>query len=461
MINLILFGSFFVMLLLNIPIAVSLGMSSIFALLFSSSPLTVVPTNVYSGMAKFLLLAIPFFVLSGNIMAKAGISSRLVAFADDCVGHRRGGIAIVAVIVACFFGAISGSGPATVAALGIILIPAMINRGGFSAPFASSLMASASSIAIVIPPSIAFVVYASITGVSVGDMFMGGWIPGIMMGLSLVIIIMIECRKKGIQALMDGTTELSMHSNLIWSSFDQRFNVVSLPFLFSSTEEADAALDGAGGEALGEILESTYNVHLLGIAENGFRHITNSKHAIASKADMNGLKMRVAGSQLLNRSYELWGADYTNANWSEVFTALQTGTYDGQENPLPTADAASIQEVQSYLTYWTGAYDCLFFCMNAELYNSLSPELQAIVDEAGQAACEYERELNRSQDQEIMDKWAEAGVEITELTPEAAAEFAEASAPVYDEFADELTPELIEAFTSVTQADAGTTEPAA
>ena len=221
------------------------------------------------------------------------------------------------------------------------------------------------------------------------------------------------------------------------------------------------ALDGAGGEALGEILESTYNVHLLGIAENGFRHITNSKHAIASKADMNGLKMRVAGSQLLNRSYELWGADYTNANWSEVFTALQTGTYDGQENPLPTADAASIQEVQSYLTYWTGAYDCLFFCMNAELYNSLSPELQAIVDEAGQAACEYERELNRSQDQEIMDKWAEAGVEITELTPEAAAEFAEASAPVYDEFADELTPELIEAFTSVTQADAGTTEPAA
>ena len=144
-----------------------------------------------------------------------------------------------------------------------------------------------------------------------------------------------------------------------------------------------------------------------------------------------------------------------------MFTALQTGTYDVQENPLPPADAASIQEVQSYLTYWTGAYDCLFFCMNAELYNSLSPELQAIVDEAGQAACEYERELNRSQDQEIMDKWAEAGVEITELTPEAAAEFAEASAPVYDEFADELTPELIEAFTSVTQADAGTTEPAA
>ena len=200
MINLILFGTFFIMLFLNIPISVGLGLSSILAMIYAGDKLSVVPTNVYNGMAKFLLLAIPFFVLSGNIMAKAGISTRLVEFIDDCIGHRRGGIAIVCVVVACFFGAISGSGPATVAALGIILIPAMINRGGFSAPFASSLMASASSIAIVIPPSISFVVYASITGVSVGDMFMGGILPGILMGLALVVIIMIEVRVKNLQA---------------------------------------------------------------------------------------------------------------------------------------------------------------------------------------------------------------------------------------------------------------------
>lgn len=199
MINFILFGSFFVLLFLNIPICVSLGLSSVFAMIYSGDKIvSIVPTNVYNGMAKFLLLAIPFFVLSGNIMAKAGISTRLVQFIDDCIGHRRGGIAIVCVVVACFFGAISGSGPATVAALGIILIPAMINRGGFSAPFSSAMMATASSIAIVIPPSIAFVVYASITGVSVGDMFMGGILPGIMMGLALVIIIMIEVRRKNL-----------------------------------------------------------------------------------------------------------------------------------------------------------------------------------------------------------------------------------------------------------------------
>ena len=194
MINIILFGSFFVMLFLNVPICVSLGMSSILAMVYSGDKLSIVPTNVYNGMAKFLLLAIPFFVLSGNIMAKAGISTRLVQFIDDCIGHRRGGIAIVCVVVACFFGAISGSGPATVAALGIILIPAMINRGGFSAPFSSAMMATASSIAIVIPPSIAFVVYASITGVSVGDMFMGGILPGIMMATLCIITIVLLCK---------------------------------------------------------------------------------------------------------------------------------------------------------------------------------------------------------------------------------------------------------------------------
>ena len=206
MINLILFGSFFILLLLNVPIAASLGLSSVLAMLYGGTKFTVIPTNLYNGMAKFLLLAIPFFVISGNVMAEAGISRRLIDFIDDCVGHLKGGIAIVCVIVAMFFGAISGSGPATVAALGIILIPAMINSGGFSAPFASALMAAASSIAIVIPPSIAFVVYASITGVSVGNMFMAGIVPGIMMGLALIVIVWIEVKRKGITASRERST---------------------------------------------------------------------------------------------------------------------------------------------------------------------------------------------------------------------------------------------------------------
>lgn len=253
-------------------------------------------------------------------------------------------------------------------------------------------------------------------------------------------------QSEGIQAVIDGTTELSAHSNLIYSAFDQRLNVVSLPFLFDSFDDVDAKLDGEGGKALGEVVESM-GLHLLGIGENGFRHPTNSVRPIASLADMKGLKLRVAGSELLNREYALWGANWANANWSEVYTGLQTGTYDGQENPLPTADGASIAEVQKYVTYWTGVYDCIFFTMNGELYDSLSPELQAIVDECGQKAAQNQRKLEREQDQEVLDKWSNAGVTVTELTPEAVEEFKTASEPCYTEFQDVLTADLINAFT--------------
>lgn len=251
---------------------------------------------------------------------------------------------------------------------------------------------------------------------------------------------------EGIQAVIDGTTELSAHSNLIYSAFDQRLNVVSLPFLFSSFEDVDAKLDGEAGAAVGKVVESM-GLHLLGIAENGFRHPTNSQRPIASLNDMKGLKIRVAGSALLNAEYGKWGANWSNANWSEVYTALQTGTYDGQENPLPTADGASIADVQKYVTYWTGVYDCIFFTINAELYNSLSPELQKIVDECGKKACQNQRRIEREEDQKILKAWADKGIVVTELTPEAAAEFKAAAAPCYEEFADRLTPELIAAFT--------------
>ena len=198
MITAILFSVFFILLLIDVPIAICLGASSVVAILAAGQKLSVVAVNTYSGISKTLLLAIPFFVLAGNIMAKAGISKRLIAFVNACIGHTRGGIAIVCVIVSCLFGAISGSGPATVAALGAILIPAMI-EAGFSAPFATALMAASSSIAIIIPPSIAYVVYASITGDDVGKLFMAGILPGILMGLALIAVVMIEVRRKNIK----------------------------------------------------------------------------------------------------------------------------------------------------------------------------------------------------------------------------------------------------------------------
>nr|HPL99839.1 TRAP transporter large permease subunit [Bacillota bacterium] len=121
MITLVLLGSFAVLLILGIPISVSLGVSSILALLASGLGLGMIATNVFAAISKFVLLAIPFFIVAGNIMEKTGISHRLINLAQAFVGHKRGGLPIVCVIVSCFFAAISGSGPATVAALGPII----------------------------------------------------------------------------------------------------------------------------------------------------------------------------------------------------------------------------------------------------------------------------------------------------------------------------------------------------
>ncbi len=233
MITAVLFISFFVLLILGTPIAICLGMSAVLSLFtaitffpqYSALSFSIIATNTYTGIAKFLLLAIPFFVLSGNIMAKAGISRRLVRFIDDCVGHRRGGMAIVCVIVACFFGAISGSGPATVAALGAVLVPAMITSG-FTPAFSEALMATSSSIAIVIPPSIAFVVYASIVGTDVGEMFVAGIIPGILMGVALAIVVMIEARMRGIKAAHEKRSWKER-----WTSFKDAFWGLLMPVI--------------------------------------------------------------------------------------------------------------------------------------------------------------------------------------------------------------------------------------
>ena len=246
-------------------------------------------------------------------------------------------------------------------------------------------------------------------------------------------------QSEGIQALMNGDpVQISMHSNLIYSAFDPRFNVVSLPFVYDSYDDADAKFDGEAGAKLKEIL-SEYGLHCMGIAENGFREITNSKHEIKSVDDMKNLKVRVAGSNLLMECYKRWGADATNMNWSETYTALQQNTVEGQENPLPAIDAASVQEVQPYCSMWDAIYDCLFFCINEDIYNSLTPQQQEVVDEAGQKAVEYERYINRSGDDEIKERWAsQNGVTITEKEDMDIDSFKKAVDGIDDWFVNEL-----------------------
>lgn len=189
---------FFVMLLANIPITVCLGLSTLLTMLCFGLPLTMYIDVIFAGLAKYTLLAVPFFVLSGIIMEKSGISRRIIAFAKLFIGPIPGGLAIISIAITLFWGAISGSGPATVAALGSILIPAMV-QNGYNKAFAAALIAAASATAVIIPPSINLVVYGVLAGQSIGTLFIGGILPGLLIGLcfaayTLIYALRHRCR---------------------------------------------------------------------------------------------------------------------------------------------------------------------------------------------------------------------------------------------------------------------------
>ena len=191
----LLFGIFFALLLLKTSIGIALAVSAICVLFYLNgfSGFELITDIMYASVAKFALLAIPFFILAGVIMEYAGISRRLINFAQSLVGHYKSGMVFVTALVACFFAAISGSGPATVAAIGGILIPALM-KSGVKKETAAGLVASTGAIGIIIPPSIAFIIFGVVAGdtvpVSIGRLFIAGIIPGILMAVALVLATM-------------------------------------------------------------------------------------------------------------------------------------------------------------------------------------------------------------------------------------------------------------------------------
>ncbi|MBE1555265.1 TRAP transporter large permease [Sporosarcina limicola] len=199
----LLFGTLFICLLIGVPIAISLGVSALVAIYFGSTlPLSIITQKAFTSLDSFPLLAIPFFMLAGILMSKGGVSKRLLDLATTMVGWMTGGLSMVTIVACMFFAAISGSGPATVAAIGGFMIPAMVARK-YEGGFAAAISASAGSIGVIIPPSIPFVLYGVIGGVSVGNMFLAGIIPGILIGVGLMITAYIISKKRGYKPTSD------------------------------------------------------------------------------------------------------------------------------------------------------------------------------------------------------------------------------------------------------------------
>ncbi len=189
-----------IFLMLGVPVAVSLGLSSIFyVVLFSTDSMTSIALKLFEANEHFLLLAIPFFILSSTFMSTGGVARRIIRLAIATVGPFRGGLAMAGVFSCMIFAALSGSSPATVVAIGGITITGM-RKAGYPLPFAAGVIANAGTLGILIPPSIVMVVYAAATDVSVGRMFLAGILPGILAGVLLMLAIYIRARKLNLPA---------------------------------------------------------------------------------------------------------------------------------------------------------------------------------------------------------------------------------------------------------------------
>jgi C4-dicarboxylate transporter, DctM subunit len=194
---LFLLSALFVCLAIGVPVAMSLGLASIATLLlFSDQSLVTLAQRFFSATQVYPLLAVPFFILAGTLMTTGGVAQRMITFANALVGHFSGGLAMAALLASAFFAAVSGSSPATVVAVGSIMIAGMV-RSGYSRPFAAGLICNAGTLGILIPPSIVMVVYGAVTESSVGHLFMAGIVPGLLLTAAMMTAVAVVARRQG------------------------------------------------------------------------------------------------------------------------------------------------------------------------------------------------------------------------------------------------------------------------
>lgn len=228
MISLVLFASLFVLLLVSVPIGICLGLATmlVMVLVDGSPPMVLLARSVVTGADSFPLIAVPLFILAGDLMQHGGMSRRLVGFANSLIGHIRAGLAYVNVLACVFFAAISGSSPATVAAIGSNLIPEM-EKVGYTRRFSSALTASSGMIGVMIPPSIPFIIYGVTAEVSIGKLFLAGVVPGILFAIMFMVIARLLLRKD--RDIAESTTSFSKEA--VKTSFRESIWALLVPVI--------------------------------------------------------------------------------------------------------------------------------------------------------------------------------------------------------------------------------------
>jgi tripartite ATP-independent transporter DctP family solute receptor len=244
------------------------------------------------------------------------------------------------------------------------------------------------------------------------------------------------------EALQLGSQEVTIPSTAPLANFVPEFSVFDFPFLFPSEEVADKVLDGEVGQ---KFLQKLEGQNLVGLAywENGFRQVSNSKQAIETAADFEGLKLRTMENDLHLEAFRALGANPTPMAFTELFTALQQGTVDGQENPFATIYLSKFYEVQKHVSNTNHIYSPFVFLMSKTFYDELTEEQQQIVKDAAVEAGLYERELNREANAKYLASLQEEGVTYTEISPEAHAEMKELVQPTIDKYSEKIGKEIV------------------
>ena len=242
-----------------------------------------------------------------------------------------------------------------------------------------------------------------------------------------------------------GTLEMVCTSASPLTGLVPEFNVFDLPFIVTSYKAADAIYDGPVGAKLAAALEPK-GIKLLAYYENGFRQLTNSVREVKAPADLKGLKVRTMQNPIHLEAFRAMGANPTPMPFSEVFTALQQKTIDGQENPIPTIWLSKFYEVQNYISLTGHVYGPHILLINKKLFDSFPAEDQKIIAAAAQESAIYQRQLNRKMDGDFVAELRKAGKIVTELTPEQKKAFQDAVAPVYTNWEPKIGKALMDEF---------------
>lgn len=248
-----------------------------------------------------------------------------------------------------------------------------------------------------------------------------------------------------VEMILEGTADLMINSPLVYQGWDKRYCVFSLPFLFPSTEIGFAAMKtDIGGEAMNWLKDK--GMFAVGVTVNGYRQLTNSRRPVLSPADINGLKIRVPDASTIISTFNLLNADPTSLNMPEVYTSIQQGTVDGQENPVAVIDSNKLYEVCPYITLWTYMWDPAFLMMHTGSYERLPEDLKPVFDECVQETMEYINQLLAEKETEQIKGFQDNGCEVVTLSTEQNAAFAQATALVYDEYRDLIGGDIVDRF---------------